>query len=419
MFFFKDKGFLHLKTKEIKPNKYSFSDEIMSVKVSGRVRRISVAAFIGCSKIKTIEFGEGVEVIGESAFANCASLTRVALPKSLEQLGKYAFKDCASLSEVYLPDELEVLPKGAFENCFALKKIVLPKNLKEIGAECFSGCINLEEIVFPSGLVKIDIKAFKRCGKIQKLSLPDSLKYLGDFAFQYCGDIQYVNFKGTLDTIGRQPFCERLYEKINVSDMAYVSSFTVKNDDGKCPVILIPEGISFLALGFDGVLSLKGINDKRTCYNHILSIPAQEIKLFMSEHYYSYNDDNDYLIEQGEFCFEKYDKQFHRADDKEKPYIAAFRLAYDKSLCEEYRAVYIEALRGKEKNVAVFATEINEAKVLSYVLSNCSFDTTFCTELYNMALRNGNRSLAEIIICEYKNIGVSETEDMFSYLLGN
>lgn len=419
MFFLKDKRFLNLKTKEIKPNKYSFSDDILSVKVSGKVRRISVAAFLGCSKIKTLEFGEGVEVIGGSAFANCASLTRVALPESLKQLGKYAFKDCASLSEVYLPDNLEALPQGAFENCFGLKKIVLPKNLKEIGAECFSGCIALEEIVFPHNLVKIDTKAFKRCGKIQKLSLPDSLKYLGDFAFDYCGDIQYVNFKGVLDTLGRQPFCERLYEKINVSDMAYVSSFTVKKDDGKCPVISIPAGVSFLSLGFEGVVSLKGKNDKRTCYNHILSIPAQEIKLFMSEHYYSYADDKDYLVENGEFCFEKYDKQFHKADDKEIPYIAAFRLAYDKYLCEEYRAAYEEALRGKEKKVAVFAVEINEAKVLSYVLSNYSFDTMFCTELYNMALRNGNRNLSEIIICEYKNIGVSETEDMFSYLLDN
>lgn len=419
MFFFKDKRFLNLKTKKIKPNKYSFSGEILSVKVSGKVRSISVAAFLGCSKIKTLEIGEGVEVIEECAFANCASLTRVALPESLRQLGKYAFKDCASLSEVYFPDDLEILPKGAFENCFGLKKIVLPKNLKEIGAECFSGCINLEEIVFPHNLVKIDAKAFKRCGKIQKLSLPDSLKYLGDFAFDYCGDIQYVNFKGALDTIGRQPFCERLYEKINVSNMAYVSSFTVRKDDGKCPVISIPEGISFLSLGFEGVVSLKGKNDKRTCYNHILSISAQEIKLFMSEHYYSYANDNDYLIENGEFCFEKYDKQFHRADDKEKPYIATFRLAYDKFLSEECRAVYKEALRGKEKTVAVFATEINEAKVLSYILSNYSFDTGFCTKLYNMALRNGNRSLAEIIICEHKNIGVSETEDMFSYLLIN
>lgn len=419
MFFSKDKGSLNLKSKEIKPSEYSFSDALKAVKISGRVRNISVAAFLGCRNLAEVEFCEGVEEIGERAFTNCSSLTRIKLPRSLSKLGASAFKDCTGLEEVYLPDNLEYLPKGAFENCTKLRKIVLPGKLKEIGSECFSGCLSLEEIVFPDTLEKIGNKAFKRCGKLKKLIFPDSLKYIGDFTFDYCRDIEYLDFSGTLDFLGKRPFPERFCENLNVSGRAYVSSFLIPTDEGECPVISVPDGIRFLSLGFDGVLSRGGVNDTRTCYNHILSMNRQGVKLFMSEYYYSYGNDEDHLIEKGRFNFRKYDEQFYKANELEKPFIAAFRLTYNESLGEEYREMYNQSLFGKEKAVAVFVTERNESAVLTYLMENCDFDTDFCTELFNIAMKNGNRNLSDIISLGGKNKGVSQTEDLFGYLLDN
>lgn len=416
LLFFKSKDSVTIKNRIVKPDKFAFSPTLGRVHIGSRVRVISSAAFMGCRALSGVTFAEGLNEISDNAFANCASLSEIKLPESLCVLGKFAFKDCRGLSCVELPDNLEYLPEGAFQNCTSLKKIVLPACLKAIGDECFSGCTSLETVAFPDKLKIIGKKAFKRCKSLEEISLPESVEEIGDFAFKYCNNLQYARLVSVPRFLGKQPFMKRVCSNLSASEKAFVSSFTESGDEGLCPTISVHGNPRFLSLGFDGVLSDFGSDRQKTCFNHILVLAKQGIKVFVGENYYSYNNDSDYIIENGRFDYSKYDNQFYKATSYEKPLVAAYRLVYNESLDERFKTIYEASLHDDVKNVAVFATERNEAAVLSYLLENYIFDTDFYTAIYNIAMKNGHRNLLDIIPSVSKKTGISETEGLFGDL---
>ena len=65
------------------------------------IEKISPFAFLGCSKITSINLPEGLKEIGESAFSGCSNLTSVTIPSSLTIIGDDAFSDCNSIAEIY------------------------------------------------------------------------------------------------------------------------------------------------------------------------------------------------------------------------------------------------------------------------------------------------------------------------------
>ena len=417
MLFIKNKKTLNLNCRKVKPNKYAFTDSLEKLVIGKNVKEISSTSFLGCRNLSEVVFGEGLEIIGERAFFNCGLLKKVILPDSLRILGEGAFADCRAIEEIHLPSTIKYLPKGAFKNCTSLKKVVLPQGLIEIGEECFSGCTELEEIVFYENLTKIEDKAFKRCESLMAVILPQSLEHLGSNTFSACHNLQYVKLNSKLSFLGRQPFSKPVCSKLQVVGKAYCSSFLTEDDAGQCPTIAIPEDVNELLLGFNGMLEYTDISKNKTCFNHILSSEQSAFKLFIGEKYYSYMDENDYIIKDGELDFIKYDNEFSKASDFEKPFISAFRLVYRQALTEENALKYKRALAGKEKQVAVFSAERNEAEILSYVIKNCEFDSAFYTELYNIAIQNGNKNLLNIISLHSKNTGISETENLLRSFL--
>jgi hypothetical protein len=137
----------------------------------------------------------------------------------------------------------------------------------------------------------------------------------------------------------------------------------------------------------------------------------------MSSAFYSYRDDSDYIIKNGEFDFSKYDNQLEKAEETEKPFVAAFRLAYPEKLDESTEKVYFDLIKGYEKDVAIFSVEVNDEKVLSYLLENFSFDTEFCAALYSLCAKKGYSDLQEIVSGKTKKTALSETENLLNDLL--
>lgn len=74
--------------------------EIVEVRIPSSVNRIGKNAFLNCSVLKEVSFGEGLQEIGETAFSGCLSLEVIVLPGSLEKIGDGAFAFCWKLERI-------------------------------------------------------------------------------------------------------------------------------------------------------------------------------------------------------------------------------------------------------------------------------------------------------------------------------
>ncbi len=140
------------------------------------LRSIEVEAFKGCSSLESVVLPNSVWNIEYSVFENCTSLSYVVLPKDLPYIDNKLFKNCSSLCEINLPSEISEIGYEAFFNCISLKKIIVPENVKSIYEEAFSGCVSLEEISIPKRIKAVREKVFFGCKNIKKFSIPEVMK---------------------------------------------------------------------------------------------------------------------------------------------------------------------------------------------------------------------------------------------------
>lgn len=407
---------LVVKKKKTKANEFNFNEQLVRVEFKERVNKISRLSFTGCRNLEAVKFNNTLKEIEYGAFYNCASLKEIELPQTLTALGGNAFKDCSSLKKVVLPP-LKVLPQNLFKGCFSLEEVVIPDTVEVIEEGCFHSCTSLKKITFSKNLKEIKAFAFKRCQQLESVILPESLKVIGDKAFEADKELKLVKFDGQLDFLGKAVFHNKVFDEHKIKGTAFASSFCAKDDVENCITINVPKTINYLALGFEGVLPFAYINRNKTCPNHVLALEKEQAKVFMSSAYYSYNDDSDYVIKNNEFDFLKYDSQLTKAEETEKPFVAAFRLAYPENLSETKEKEYFNLLKGNEKDVAIFSVEVNDENVLSYLLENFYFDTEFCAALYSLCAKKGYGNLQEIVSVKKKKTAISETENLLNDLL--
>lgn len=408
-------GVLVYKKKKTKINEFNYNENIVQLELTKRVKEISRLSFAGCRKLKSVKFCDTLRKIGYGAFMNCPDLLEVSIPVGVEVCDG-AFMDCRNLKKVILPP-LKVLPKNLFKGCVSLEEIVIPDTVEIIEEGCFYGCKNLKTIIFSKNLKEIGDYAFKRCFALENVVFPETLKKLGHKAFEDDKNLKIVKFNGDLEYLGKSVFYNKFYDEYKIKGTAFCSSFTSKNELENCITITIPETIEFLSLGFEGVLPFAYRNRNKTCPNHVLAVEKEQIKVFMSSNYYSYKDDSDYIIENGKFNFSKYDNQLEKAEELEKAFVAAFRLSYPKDLSELKEKEYFKNLKGYEKDVIIFAVEVNDENVLSYLLENFTFTTEFSATLYSLCAKKGYSNLQELISLKTSKTAINETEDLLNDLL--
>lgn len=124
--------------------------------------------------------------IGNYAFLGCTSIRRVAFGNGLRAFGNYAFANCRQLRTVTMPDNtaLDTLGAYAFLNCDSLEAFTIPVALQKIGDFCFKNCINMTSVTITEAadgsgvnLHTIGYRAFENCSKLESLTLP--LSYNG------------------------------------------------------------------------------------------------------------------------------------------------------------------------------------------------------------------------------------------------
>ena len=117
-------------------------------------------AFLDCTSLTEVVFGDGLAEIGGQAFRRCSALESVAFPNSVTNLGSSAFSGCTSLRTATLNEGLRTIGFYAFNNCTSLTEMTLPDSLVATGNEndsnaIFSGCTSLTDLTIGSGIAEV------------------------------------------------------------------------------------------------------------------------------------------------------------------------------------------------------------------------------------------------------------------------
>lgn len=201
-------------------NAFSYCASLSSVKIPGKVERISPYSFYKCSNLQKVELAEGIKFIDNQAFYYCNHLQSINFPSTLTSIGYEAFRE-TDLSEVNIPGSVENIGSNAFyrnknlkkltfgeglvniegtafSECVSIDSIVCPSTLRTIGDATFSGCKNLKQISLNEGLVSINSYAFSGCTGLTDIVLPSTLEYCKGFAFNECGNIKTIETRSVL-----------------------------------------------------------------------------------------------------------------------------------------------------------------------------------------------------------------------------
>lgn len=112
-------------------------DTLKEVKLGDGVKDIPDYFLSGCTKLETLEIGNGITKIGKHAFEQ-TDITSITIPDSVTAIGEQAFNGCTSLTEVNIPknSKLETIGDGAFYDTRVLK-MYLPGGVKTLGVGAF------------------------------------------------------------------------------------------------------------------------------------------------------------------------------------------------------------------------------------------------------------------------------------------
>ncbi len=141
------------------------------------VKEVGNRAFKNCTKLSSIEFGDGTTLISTEAFYGCNVLTSVEFPYSIEQIGPGAFAECSSLATVDMSAITQAnceLGGFAFYNDKALSTVTFSDYITKIGDACFA----LNE---------------GATGSWSTITLPDNLSSFGDFMLAGRGNLTKLN----------------------------------------------------------------------------------------------------------------------------------------------------------------------------------------------------------------------------------
>lgn len=201
-------------------NAFSYCASLSSVKIHGKVERISPSSFYSCSNLQKVELAEGIKFIDNQAFYHCGRLQSINFPSTLTSIGYESFRE-TDLREINIPGSVENIDNyafyrnknlekltfgeglanigaNAFSACESIDSIVCPSTLRTIGDATFSGCKNLKQISLNEGLVSINSYAFSGCTGLTDIVLPSTLEYCKGYAFNECGNIKTIEARSVL-----------------------------------------------------------------------------------------------------------------------------------------------------------------------------------------------------------------------------
>lgn len=142
-------------------------ENITSVKIPSTVKKIEDSAFAKCTKLKSVKMSK-MDSIGQSAFAYCSSLKEVYI--NAKTVGYWAFLRCSKLSKVTFGDNVKKIGDQCFQET-AIKSINFGKNITEIGCDALAECNNLKTITIGKNVTKLGQGIDFSCKKLKTITV--------------------------------------------------------------------------------------------------------------------------------------------------------------------------------------------------------------------------------------------------------
>lgn len=220
---------------------FKFHATLTGIYFPESIEFISVNAFYGCRKLKSVKMQNGINTIGVNAFKDCKALQDIEISSSLTFIGQDAFKNCNALRSVYIrditawcqiqfenseanplrnnlylngelvtdlviPGAISTIEDYTFLNYKGLASIEIGFGVTEIGECAFYGCTSLTSVTLPETLATIGKGAFYHCTSLNNLIIPDYVMTIGEYAFYDCSSLTYVAIPGNGTTVDQYAF---------------------------------------------------------------------------------------------------------------------------------------------------------------------------------------------------------------------
>lgn len=170
-----------------------------NISIPNGIKSIPDRIFYGCTSLKTVTLNDNISEIGESAF-NKAGIKNINLPNSISIIGEYAFTN-SDIESIEMPMNVRDIPRGCFYDCKNLKSVVLcSKDIKNIGDYAFANCPILTTINLPQNLESIGNEAFYGCSSLTEFSIPSGVNSIKPSILWNCTSLSKLtigkNLKG-------------------------------------------------------------------------------------------------------------------------------------------------------------------------------------------------------------------------------
>ena len=163
--------------------------DIISCEIHSGTKSILDGAFGGCTNLKNVIVGNGIQHVGQFAFRNCYNLEyneyngiyylgnetnpyvvlmgvkdnymkSCEIHSSTRVIYFQAFYNCVSLSSIVIPDSVISIGDAAFLNCHMIKDVHIGSGVTTIGDLAFSGISGTGSIIIPHNVVSMGRTAF-------------------------------------------------------------------------------------------------------------------------------------------------------------------------------------------------------------------------------------------------------------------
>ncbi len=225
---------------------FQYCKALTSITIPDSITIIENSAFLECSNLDSVTFGESSELqsIGDWAFSGCSSLTNITIPNNIKSIGEYSFSICSGITSITIPNAVTNIGKNAFDLCSNLENITVsadnlyftstggvlydkdksrlikypagksnstftvPNSVANIESSAFHNCTNLESIIFEenSKLKNIGEEAFSGAASLKAITLSNSVESIGSWAFENCLSLTNITIPDSVIWIDEYAF---------------------------------------------------------------------------------------------------------------------------------------------------------------------------------------------------------------------